>query len=62
LLATAGYNLKYWLNKVIFVFKTIYELLIAETLDFLIRAQTRQTPLLTLSGFGKRGVLASLTK
>lgn len=55
MLAAAGYNLKHWLNKVIFVLKTIYELLIAETLDFLILAQSRQMPFLTSSGFGKRG-------
>jgi IS5 family transposase len=55
MLAAAGYNLKHWLNKVIFVFKSIYELLIAETLDFLILAQTRQTFLLAMNGFGKRG-------
>jgi len=55
MLAAAGYNLKHWLNKVIFVFKSIYELLIAETLDFTILAQTRQMTFLTLSGFGKRG-------
>lgn len=55
MLAAAGYNLKHWLNKVIFVFKSIYELLIAETLECLIFAQTRQMPFLTLSGFGKRG-------
>jgi len=55
MLAAAGYNLKHWLNKVIFVFKSIYELLIAETLDFLILAQTRQLSFLTQSSFGKRG-------
>lgn len=55
MLAAAGYNLKHWLNKVIFVFKSIYELLIVETLDFLILAQTRQMTFLTLGGFGKRG-------
>lgn len=56
MLAAAGYNLKHWLNKVIFALETIYELLIAETLDFLILAQTRHLSFLTLSGFGKRGV------
>jgi hypothetical protein len=48
------YNMKHWLTKVIFVFKTIYELLLAGTLDFFIHAQTRQTLMLAMSGFGKR--------
>jgi IS5 family transposase len=55
MLAAAGYNLKHWLNKLIFVFNTICEIIIAEMLNFLTLAQTKQMSMLAMSGLRKRG-------
>ena len=53
MLAAAGYNLKHWLNRVIFVFETIYRKLIAEILNTLNQLHNRQTLMPVLSGLGK---------
>jgi hypothetical protein len=55
MLAAAGYNLKHWLNKLIFVFNTICKIIIAEILNFLTLAQTKQMSMLAMSGLRKRG-------
>lgn len=61
MLAAAGYNLKHWLNKVVFVLERIYEILIAEIFDYSIGFKSgknfaRDERIL------KIGVLAGLTK
>jgi len=55
MLAAAGYNLKHWLNKVIFVFKTIYGILIAEILDYSMRIHSRQKLVPGMNGLEKSG-------
>jgi len=55
MLAAAGYNLKHWLNKVIFVLDRICEILIAKILDYSMRIQIRQKLVLGMNGLGKSG-------
>jgi transposase, IS5 family len=53
MLAATGYNLKHWLNKVILVFETIYEILIAEVLNVLNHFHHRQKLMPVMSGLEK---------
>lgn len=55
MLAATGYNLKHWLNKVIFVLERIFEILIAEILCFSTISQAREKLVLAMSGLRKRG-------
>lgn len=56
MMAAAGFNLKHWLNKVIFFFNLIYRILIAELLNFLTENRNRMALQSLRTDCGKREV------